>query len=746
MLDYTLSKLPSSEFEELCRDLLQKRDEVFIESFKDGRDGGIDLRYAKSRDKNIIVQAKCYKTWTELKPKLAKEAEKVKLLTPNKYVFVTSVPLSPPNKTEIMEYFSPFIKSTQDILGNQDLNNLLGLYHEVEEKYYRLWLCSTNILNTILHRTVINWSKLKLEECLESKNKFVYNQNYTIAKKILDKHNYVIISGIPGIGKTTLAEILTLEYLKDGYEDFIFIPDKIDCALELYDENKKQIFLFDDFLGSNSFEPAAKNFDSNLAIFINRIRNVNNKKFILTTREYILQEAKLHYEKLANNKMDIAKCIVGLGSYTDKNKAQILYNHLYFANIPLSSIESLLKDNKFLKIVKHKNFNPRLIETIIIQQLWNNSSIGTFYDKIYDVFEHPNRIWDIAFTKLDKTAQYALLVLVTMRVPVLLKDWREAFFEFAISTNSALCIPRDELSWKYALKVLDGCFVKTNKIFGVQIAEFFNPSIIDYLVDHLQDMHETTDLLIDNVVFADQLTTIFIQEDNIRKASRKIGLSGDQMQHLAESMMTFIDNFHDNKIKFSGRFHGGSDIFEYFVHVKSFYPRLFKDYIAFSPTQLSDEDFVFNHGDFCYKIEMLRKFDTDLQYLNKKKIIESLYGDINTAEELNYFANYIVDYPEVEFTIDDGIKDKARDIIYEEIESFESESDLEMEKDIAISIFETLGLECKDIISSIDEKMELIRDEAEEDAPDDFHENSTVDNISDAEIISQFQSLRDSGK
>lgn len=417
---------------------------------------------------------------------------------------------------------------------------------------------------------------------------------------------------------------------------------------------------------------------------------------------------------------------------------------MYFANIPLSSIESLLEDNKFLRIVKHKNFNPRLIETIIIQQLWNDSSIGTFFDKIYDVFEHPKRIWDIAFTKLDKTAQYALLVLITMPVPVILKDWRYAFLEFSISTNSALCIPRDELSWKDALKVLDGCFVKTNKIYGVQIAEFFNPSIIDFLVDHLKDMHETTDLLIDNVVFADQLTTIFIQDNDIRKASRRIGLSGDQMPHLAKSMMTLIDNFHNGRIKFSGRIHGFSDIFEYFVYVKYLYPRLFEDYITFSPIQLSDEDFIFDQENLCNKIEMLRKFDTDLQYLNKKKIIESLYGGINTAEELNDFAKYIVDYPEVEFTIDDGIEDKARVIIYEETESFESEDDLEMEKDIAISIFKTLGLECEDIIYSIDEKMELIRAEAEEDEPDDFYENPTVDNISDAGIISQFQSLRDS--
>ena len=50
MPDYILSKLPSAEFEQLCRDLLQKRENVFIESFKDGKDRGIDLRFAKGID------------------------------------------------------------------------------------------------------------------------------------------------------------------------------------------------------------------------------------------------------------------------------------------------------------------------------------------------------------------------------------------------------------------------------------------------------------------------------------------------------------------------------------------------------------------------------------------------------------------------------------------------------------------------------------------------------------------------
>lgn len=745
MPDYTLSKLPSSEFEQLCRDLLQKRDDVFIESFKDGKDGGIDLRYAKSKDRNIIVQAKCYKDWDVLRPKLVQETEKVKKLQPDRYIFVTSVPLSPHNKDVIKSLFSPYIKVTQDILGNDDLNNLLGLYPEIEEQYFRLWLCSTNILIKILHRRVTNWSRLKLEECIESKNTFVYNENYVKAKSILDKHNYVIISGIPGIGKTTLAEILVLEHLKGDYDEFVFISDKIDDALELYDKNKKQIFLFDDFLGSNSFEPASKNFDSNLASFISQIKKSDNKKFILTTREYILQEAKLHYEKLAKDKYDIVKCTIDLGSYTNKIKAQILYNHLYYANIPMASIESLLENNNFLRIVKHKNFNPRLVETIVVQQLWNSSNAGTFFDRIYDVFEHPNRIWEVSFSKLDKVSQYALLVLVTMPVPVMLKDWREAFLRLATNTSFALNIPCDEPSWKDALKVLDGCFIKTDKHYGVQIVEFFNPSIIDFLVDYLKNMHETTNLLIDNAGFADQLTSIFVQKDIVTMATRKIGLINDNMLHMAQSVKNALYDFHTSKLSNSKRTYEPSNVFVFLLMLDILYPNLFKEYLKLAPELLSDDAFIDGPGSAYDKIRTLEVFSNQIDYLNKEGIIEAIYEDIENVEDLGKFSEYIANNPEIGFVIDKTVKNKTRSIIDEEIEDLQTEDELDIEKSLATEIFANLGMNGDDLISKIEEKIESIRENYDFiDYPDDY-DGGTMDDMRDAEIISLFQSLRDSG-
>ncbi len=45
MCDYDFGILSFSEFENLTRALLEAEYGIFIESFKEGKDGGIDLRF-----------------------------------------------------------------------------------------------------------------------------------------------------------------------------------------------------------------------------------------------------------------------------------------------------------------------------------------------------------------------------------------------------------------------------------------------------------------------------------------------------------------------------------------------------------------------------------------------------------------------------------------------------------------------------------------------------------------------------
>ena len=95
---YDFRQLSPADFEELARDLLQQEWKQRLESFKTGRDGGIDLRYSTVTGSSIIVQCKRYidSTVAKLISDLRTvELPKIILLKPKRYVLVTSLPLNP---------------------------------------------------------------------------------------------------------------------------------------------------------------------------------------------------------------------------------------------------------------------------------------------------------------------------------------------------------------------------------------------------------------------------------------------------------------------------------------------------------------------------------------------------------------------------------------------------------------------------------------------------------------------------
>lgn len=105
MAEYDFKILQPNEFECLSRDLIQARDGVYIESFTAGKDGGIDFRYALSKDKDSVIQVKRYSSFSSLLSELKKETEKVRKLKVSRYYISTSVGLTPHNKTEIQNLF-----------------------------------------------------------------------------------------------------------------------------------------------------------------------------------------------------------------------------------------------------------------------------------------------------------------------------------------------------------------------------------------------------------------------------------------------------------------------------------------------------------------------------------------------------------------------------------------------------------------------------------------------------------------
>jgi hypothetical protein len=539
MNGYDFLVLSPHEFENISRDLLQQKLSVFIESFTTGKDGGIDLRCAKSKTEKIIIQAKRYKDFTSLYNTLKDEAKKVGKLAPDQYILTTSAGLTPSNKDTIKKLFEPYIKSTEDILGKDDLNNLLSLHNTIELKYYKLWLSSTAILDKVLHSKVYNQSAFELEDIQDKVKLYVQNESFNEAVEILKDHRYVIISGIPGIGKSTLARILILYSLSNEFEEFIYLNQSIDDGYEFYKDGVKQVFLFDDFLGKNFFEARRlPNEDNKIVKFIEKIKRSPDKILILATREYILKQASNVFEAFKISNIEVAKCLLDLSSYTNLLKAQIIYNHLYFADVPSGHLADLVRENpndwggekNYEQLISHKNYNPRIIQTIVERRIWEHCPADKFTEVFKTYLDNPQSVWLYAFeNSLDKFSQYALIVLLSMGTPVRMGDWEKAINEFLTVNSHKYWISYDSIKFSRAIRELENTFIKTDKDSEhTIIIEYQNPSIQDFLVNYLKEKADLIKSILQSAIFTDQFFNVFTTIPSVdTKNSRKILLKGE---------------------------------------------------------------------------------------------------------------------------------------------------------------------------------------------------------------------------
>src|SRR5204862_5553820 len=99
--------------------------------------------------------------------------------------------------------------------------------------------------------------------------------------------------------------------------------------------------------------------DSSVLDFIEIVSRSKHARLVLTTREHILQHAFQISERFQRAEGVLAdqRYILELDEYTLLEKARILYNHIYFSDLTAEYRSELLKDDFYVKILKHRNFN-----------------------------------------------------------------------------------------------------------------------------------------------------------------------------------------------------------------------------------------------------------------------------------------------------------------------------------------------------------------------------------------------------